>query len=126
MTVEQLSIDGQSLVLTPDGVMKITRQVMHDKPLTYKSHRLLMREIAKAWGFPWDTLPRHHQQVLERLFDLSPDIERNARKVRDEDAALLPPPTPTAVKVEVGYKDPFDAVNNAMKKKAAQRRHWRR
>ncbi len=127
---EQLKIDGGSEFLTPDGVMKVTRRVMHEKPITYKSHRLLMIEIAKAWGFRWDALEPAQRYVLERLFDLSPDIERNARKVRDEDAAAVPLPIPTLDAPEPvpddETGDPFEEVNQIMNEAERRRRRWRR
>lgn len=126
MAIEQLTIDGETVVLTPDGVMKVTRQVMHDKPMTYKSHRLLMIEVAKAWGLNWKELPRAQRHVLERLFDISPDIERCARKVREEDDSMRPAPPVVEQQNKPLDEDPFDAVDKAMKKKEAQRRYWRR
>lgn len=124
--IEQLAIDGNHITLTPDGVMKVTRRVMHEKPVTYKSHRMLMIEIAKVWGFRWDKLEKAQQYILERLFDLSPDIERNARKVRDEDAASAPK-IPLVVAPQLQEEpDPFLAVERETKQREAQRKRWRR
>lgn len=127
---EQLTIDGRVEYLTPDGLTKVTRRVMSEKPITYKSHRLLMIEIAKAWGFRWDALDAAQRYILERLFDSSPDIERAARKVREEDAVLAqssipiphaPDPPPNDV-----TGDPFEEVEAEMNEKERRRRQWRR
>jgi len=119
---EQLLINGESKILIPDGVMVVTRRVMHEKPVTYKSHRLLMIEIAKSWGFKWDSLEREQKYALERLFDVSPDIERCARKVREEDSLASKSSLPLPIKSPEPYIDPFDAVENDMKRIG----RWRR
>lgn len=67
---------------------KIARKVMDEKPMTWKSQRLLMKEVAKEVGFRWDLISPEQQDILEDLLDLAPDFERAARKIREEDAKL--------------------------------------
>ena len=129
MIAEQLTIDGQVEYSTPDGLMKVTRRLMRGRPATYKSHRLLMIDIAKAWGFQWDSLDPPQRYILERLFDSSPDIERAARKVREEDTELAKAHTPTPLKVKQEIEeesDPFDDVKAEVKRLDENRRRWQR
>lgn len=68
-------------------VLPTARRIMTERPVTYRSHRLLMLELAKDLGCTWvQRLNSEEQQQLEILLDLSPDFERSARKVREEDA----------------------------------------
>lgn len=124
---QQLTIDGQADYLTPEGVMKATRRIMTTKLITYRSHRLLMFEIAREWGFKWDQIPTDQRHILERLFDLSPDIERCARKIREEDAREAAGKRKESIEEpiapEVQYDDdPFDAIE----RDRAKRKRWQR
>ena len=65
----------------------LAKKIMTTKPITFRSHRLLMREVATELGFKWDLLPTEQQHLIEDLLNSSPDFERAARKVREEDAA---------------------------------------
>lgn len=67
-------------------VLPTCRRLMHAVPKTYKSHRLLMLEFGKEIGATWiEKLDSDELTQLETLLDLSPDIERSSRKVREED-----------------------------------------
>lgn len=69
-------------------VMPTARRIMNEKPVTYQSHRMLMREVAKEMSFNWLVkLTSEELHQLDTLLDLSPDFERAARKVREEDEA---------------------------------------
>lgn len=72
----------------PIHPQKLAREIMEANPMTFRSHRLLMREVAAKLGFPWDKLTKEQQHLLEDLLNLSPDFERAARKVREEDSAM--------------------------------------
>lgn len=131
MISEQLTIEGQIDYSAPDGIMKVTRRVMREKPVTYKSHRLLMIEIAKEWGLRWDELEKQQRYVLERLFDTSPDIERCARKVREEQAMLTKSSSSLPIQNKLNPEDnpsydPFAAVEQEIKVQERQRRYWKR
>lgn len=65
----------------------LAKKIMLAKPITFRSHRLLMREVATELGFKWDLLPTAQQHLIEDLLNSSPDFERAARKVREEDSA---------------------------------------
>lgn len=106
--------------------VKITREIMHEKPMTYRSHRLLMKEIARSMGFDWEALDSSQQHILECLFDASPDIERASRKVRQEDSAKASGVTPNRIQATDDSRapteeDPFDALNRESREK---RRRW--
>lgn len=70
---------------TDIAVYPTVRKIMNRNPITWKSHRLLMYEVAKELRFPWDKLTGDEKTLLQRLLELSPDFERAARKVREED-----------------------------------------
>lgn len=66
-------------------VVPTARRIMREKPVTFNSHRLLMREVARAIGAHWiDRLDSEQKAQLDRLMDLSPDFERAARNIRNE------------------------------------------
>lgn len=83
MTFAQTDIFGNlnyDIKVTP-----MTRKIMGNDLATFKSHRLLMRAVAREMGFDWiDQLPSDQRAQLELLFDHSPDFERAARLVREE------------------------------------------
>lgn len=66
----------------------LAKKVMRDKPATWRSHRLLMYEVAKELGVDWEKVPKEYKHILQELMNLSPDFERAARKVREEDRDL--------------------------------------
>lgn len=68
----------------------LTKKIMKEYPVTYRSHRLLMLQAAREFGFKVDELPSDQRNLLETLFDLSPDFDRHARKVRADDEAKKP------------------------------------
>lgn len=81
---DQLSIDGIAHPL--HQVMKEARMTMRMVPLTYKSHFQLMRTILKRQNFKFmKYIDPEELYKLERLLELSPDFERCARKIREED-----------------------------------------
>lgn len=65
--------------------LTLVRRVMRDRPATWKSHRTLMYEVAKEAGIDWGRIPAEYKDTLLQLMNLSPDFERAARKVREED-----------------------------------------
>lgn len=69
-------------------VHSLAKDVMKANPITWKSHRLLMRDIGAKLGIRWDKIPRDQRHILEDLLNLSPDFERAARKIREEESAM--------------------------------------
>jgi hypothetical protein len=67
--------------------LTLTRRLMKDNPVLWRSHRLLMRAIAKEIGFNFELLSSEQRHKFEQLIDISPDVERAARKVREESGA---------------------------------------
>lgn len=111
-------------------VMDLTRKIMKEKPVTYKSHRLLMREVAKEIGCTFiGNLSSDDQTRFDTLVDLSPDFERSARKVRQEEEAKAkagmggvvgPEAKLPDIVIEQNHadeEDPFDALAREQKKK---------
>lgn len=68
--------------------LPLARKVMRDRPATWKSHRTLMYEVAKELGVDWEAIPSRQRHILQDLLNASPDFERAARKVREEDARM--------------------------------------
>lgn len=80
----QTDLFGKTSYKVP--VTDICRRIMQNKPIAFKSQRILMKEVARELGMSWiDTkLTADERHDLEMLCDLAPDFERRARTIREE------------------------------------------